>query len=72
MLALCFCQKTLFYQRSVLELSLERLRKRCHVFQSRLLLFMQAPKRHNELNFTEEPVVFNVTQPLVIKELQNT
>lgn len=72
MLALCFCQKTLFHQRSVLELSIERLRKRCRVFQSRLLLFMQAPKRHNELNFREESTVFNVTQPLFIKELQNT
>lgn len=32
---------------------------------------MQAPKRHKELNFTEESTVFNDTQPLFIKELQN-
>lgn len=71
MLALCFSQKTLFCQRSVLELPLEQLRNRCYVFQSGLSLFMQARKRHNELNFTEESMVFNVTQPLSLYSYKN-
>lgn len=34
-------------------------------------LVMQAHKRHNELNFMDEPMVFNATQPLFLQELQN-
>lgn len=32
---------------------------------------MQARKRHNELNFTEESMVFNVTQPLSLYSYKN-